>query len=97
MGNRPDVAVVDKHLRTAVVEDVAIPRKGSIRKKEHEKLIQTGSCNPAMDLWPQQIPGETSEISIQNNATLVIILYIYTHTHTHTHTHTRAILENKCS
>ena len=30
--------VVDKHHRTAVVVDVAIPSNGNIRKKEHEKL-----------------------------------------------------------
>ena len=38
MANQPDVVVVDKRQRTAVVEDVAIPRDGNIRKKEHEKL-----------------------------------------------------------
>ena len=38
MAYQPDVAVVDKHQRTAVVVDVIIPSKGNIRKKEHEKL-----------------------------------------------------------
>ena len=38
MANQPDVVVVDKHQRTAVVVDVAVPRDGNIRQKEHEKL-----------------------------------------------------------
>ena len=36
LANQPDIVVVDQ--RTAVVIDVAIPRDGNIRKKEHEKL-----------------------------------------------------------
>ena len=37
MANQPDI-VVDKHERTAVVVDVAIPSNRNIRKKEHKKL-----------------------------------------------------------
>ncbi|XP_055359974.1 uncharacterized protein LOC129603341 [Betta splendens] len=36
--NQPDIVVVDKEQRKAVVVDVAIPSNGNIRKKEHEKL-----------------------------------------------------------
>ena len=36
--NQPDIVMVDKHHRTAVVVDVAIPCEGNIRKKEHKKL-----------------------------------------------------------
>ncbi|TWW73505.1 Kin of IRRE-like protein 1 [Takifugu flavidus] len=36
--NQPDVVVVDKHQKTVVVIDVAIPSDSNIRKKEHEKL-----------------------------------------------------------
>ena len=38
MGNYPDIVVVDKHQRTAVVEDVAMQIFTYIRKKEQEKL-----------------------------------------------------------
>ena len=36
--SRPDIVVVDKSEKTAVVLDVAIPSDNNIRKKEHEKL-----------------------------------------------------------
>ncbi|KAK7881151.1 hypothetical protein WMY93_029560 [Mugilogobius chulae] len=38
MANQPDIVVVDKEQRKAVVVDVAIPSDGNIRRKEHEKL-----------------------------------------------------------
>uniref|UniRef100_A0A3B3HW39 Reverse transcriptase domain-containing protein n=1 Tax=Oryzias latipes TaxID=8090 RepID=A0A3B3HW39_ORYLA len=38
MANQPDIVVVDKEQRKAVVVDVAVPSDGNIRKKEHEKL-----------------------------------------------------------
>uniref|UniRef100_A0A087YQ23 Uncharacterized protein n=1 Tax=Poecilia formosa TaxID=48698 RepID=A0A087YQ23_POEFO len=38
MANQPDIVVVDKQQRKAVVVDVAIPSDYNIRKKEHEKL-----------------------------------------------------------
>ncbi|KAK7922367.1 hypothetical protein WMY93_009269 [Mugilogobius chulae] len=38
MANQPDIVVVDKEQRRAVVVDVAIPSDGNIRRKEHEKL-----------------------------------------------------------
>uniref|UniRef100_A0A096M1X3 Uncharacterized protein n=1 Tax=Poecilia formosa TaxID=48698 RepID=A0A096M1X3_POEFO len=38
MANQPDIVVVDKEQRKAVVVDVAIPSDHNIRKKEHEKL-----------------------------------------------------------
>ncbi|KAK7877660.1 hypothetical protein WMY93_031672 [Mugilogobius chulae] len=36
--NQPDIVVVDKEQRRAVVVDVSIPSDGNIRRKEHEKL-----------------------------------------------------------
>ena len=36
MSNHPDIVVVDKHGKTAVVIDVAIPSDSNVRKKEHE-------------------------------------------------------------
>ena len=38
MANQPDIVVVDKHQRTAVVVDVAILNYSNIGKKEHEEL-----------------------------------------------------------
>ena len=38
IANQPDIVLVDKHQRTAVVIDVAIPSDSNIRKKEHEKM-----------------------------------------------------------
>ncbi len=38
MANQPDIVVVDKEQRKAVVVDIAIPSDCNIRKKEHEKL-----------------------------------------------------------
>ncbi|KAI3377775.1 hypothetical protein L3Q82_008918 [Scortum barcoo] len=38
MANQPDIVVVDKEQKRAVVIDVAIPSDNRIRKKEHEKL-----------------------------------------------------------
>ncbi|KAK7886230.1 hypothetical protein WMY93_025851 [Mugilogobius chulae] len=38
MANQPDIVVVDKEQRRAVVVDVVIPSDGNIRRKEHEKL-----------------------------------------------------------
>ncbi|TWW59398.1 hypothetical protein D4764_06G0009280 [Takifugu flavidus] len=38
VANQPDIVVVDKHQKTVVVIDVAIPSDSSIRKKEHKKL-----------------------------------------------------------
>ena len=38
MANQPDMVVVDKHQRTEVMVQVAIPGDGNIKKKEHEKL-----------------------------------------------------------
>ncbi|KAK7925836.1 hypothetical protein WMY93_008146 [Mugilogobius chulae] len=38
MANQPDIVVVDKEQRRAVVVDVASPSDGNIRRKEHEKL-----------------------------------------------------------
>ena len=37
LANKPAIAVVDKHQKTAVVIDVAVPSDSSIRK-EYEKL-----------------------------------------------------------
>ncbi|KAK1787050.1 hypothetical protein P4O66_017432 [Electrophorus voltai] len=38
MAKQPDIAVVDKQQKRAGVRDVAIPRDGNVRNKEHEKL-----------------------------------------------------------
>ncbi|KAF7648097.1 hypothetical protein LDENG_00161950, partial [Lucifuga dentata] len=38
VANQPDMVVVNKEQKRAVVIDVAIPSDGNIRKKEHEKL-----------------------------------------------------------
>ncbi|KAM9816571.1 carbohydrate sulfotransferase 6 isoform X4 [Syngnathus typhle] len=38
MANQPDIVVVDKQQKKAVVVDIAIPSDGNIRKKELEKL-----------------------------------------------------------
>ena len=38
MANQPDIMVVDKEQRKAVVVDVAVPSDGNIRRKKHEKL-----------------------------------------------------------
>lgn len=38
MANQPNIVVVDKQQKTAVVVDVAIPSDSNIKKKEHEKL-----------------------------------------------------------
>uniref|UniRef100_A0A3B5PPD0 Reverse transcriptase domain-containing protein n=1 Tax=Xiphophorus maculatus TaxID=8083 RepID=A0A3B5PPD0_XIPMA len=95
MANQPDIVVVDKQQRKAVVIDVAIPSDCNIRKKEHEKLekyqglreelerawkVKTtvvpvvigalGAVTPKLDQWLQQIPGTTSDISVQKCAVL---------------------------
>ena len=38
MSNQPDIMLIDKQQKKAVVIDVAIPSDNHIRKKEHEKL-----------------------------------------------------------
>ncbi|KAF7666275.1 hypothetical protein LDENG_00113730, partial [Lucifuga dentata] len=38
LANQPDVVVVDKEQKRAVVIDVAVPADSNIRKKEHEKI-----------------------------------------------------------
>ena len=38
LANQPDIVVVDKERKRAVVIDVAIPADANIRKKEHEKV-----------------------------------------------------------
>ncbi|TWW62748.1 hypothetical protein D4764_04G0013950 [Takifugu flavidus] len=93
VANQPDRVVVDKHRKTVVVIDVAIPSDSNIRKKEHEKLEKyqglkeemermwgikatvvpvvigtLGAVTPNLSRWFQQIPGTTSEISVQKTA-----------------------------
>ncbi|TWW73485.1 hypothetical protein D4764_15G0008790 [Takifugu flavidus] len=95
VANQPDIVVVDKHRKTVVVIDVAIPSDSNIRKKEHEKLEKyqglkeemermwgmkatvvpvvigtLGVVTPKLSRWLQQIPGTTSEISVQKSAVL---------------------------
>ncbi|GAA6104550.1 uncharacterized protein LOC106513546 [Tachysurus ichikawai] len=38
LANQPDIVVVDKEQKTAVVIDMAIPADSNIMKKEHEKI-----------------------------------------------------------
>ncbi|KAF7647953.1 hypothetical protein LDENG_00164190, partial [Lucifuga dentata] len=38
LANQPDMVVVDKEQKKAVVIDVAVPADSNIRKKEHEKI-----------------------------------------------------------
>ena len=95
VANQPDIVVVDKQKKTAVVIDVAVPNDSNIRKKEHEKLEKyqglreelermwrvkvtvvpvvigaLGAVTPKLGEWLQQIPGTTSEISVQKSAVL---------------------------
>ncbi|KAL3988692.1 Arf-GAP with Rho-GAP domain, ANK repeat and PH domain-containing protein 1 [Sarotherodon galilaeus] len=80
VANQPDIVVVDKQKKTAVVIDVAIPNDSNIRKKEHEKLEKMlrmkvtvvtvvigalSAVTPKLSEWLQQIPGTVSEISVQ--------------------------------
>ncbi|KAF7643082.1 hypothetical protein LDENG_00244990 [Lucifuga dentata] len=92
LANQPDMMVVNKEQKRAVVINVAIPSDGNIRKKEHEKLEKyqglqeeldrmwkvkstvvigaLGAVTPKLGEWLQQIPGTTSEISVQKSAVL---------------------------
>ena len=95
MANQPDIVVVDKEQRKAVVVDIAIPSDCNIRKKEHEKLEKyqalreelekawkvkatvvpvvigaLGAVTPKLEEWLQQVPGKTSDISVQKSAVL---------------------------
>ncbi|XP_076747453.1 uncharacterized protein LOC143421715 [Maylandia zebra] len=95
VANQPDIVVVDKQKKTAVVIDVAVPNDSNIGKKEHEKLEKyqglreelermwrvkvtvvpvvigaLGAVTPKLGEWLQQIPGITSEISVQKSAVL---------------------------
>ncbi|XP_078808275.1 uncharacterized protein LOC144994388 [Oryzias latipes] len=89
MANQPDIVVVDKEQRKAVVVDVAVPSDGNIRKKEHEKLEEElekawkvkvtvvpvvigalGAVTLKLEEWLQQIPGKTSDLSVQKSAVL---------------------------
>ncbi|XP_051931065.1 uncharacterized protein LOC127607055 [Hippocampus zosterae] len=95
MANQPDIVIIDKGQRKAVVVDIAVPSDGNIRKKEHEKLEKyqglreelerawkvkvtvtpvvvgaLGAVTPKLDEWLQQIPGTTSDISVQKCAVL---------------------------
>ena len=52
MADQPDIMMVDKHQRTAVVVDVAIPSDGNIREKEHEKLEKYQGLKEALKkMW----------------------------------------------
>ena len=95
LANQPDIVVVDKERKRAVVIDVAIPADANIRKKEHEKVDKyqglreqlermwkvkasvvpvvvgaLGAVTPKLGEWLQQIPGTTSEASVQKSAVL---------------------------
>ncbi|TWW77705.1 hypothetical protein D4764_12G0010950 [Takifugu flavidus] len=52
VANQPDIVVVDKHRKTVVVIDVAIPSDSNIRKKEHEKLEKYQGLKEEMErMW----------------------------------------------
>ena len=38
LANQPDIVIVDKQKKEAVVIDIAVPRDSNIKNKEHEKL-----------------------------------------------------------
>ncbi|XP_078022977.1 uncharacterized protein LOC144462717 [Epinephelus lanceolatus] len=90
LANQPDIVVVEKHQKKAVVVDVAIPADSNIRKKEHKKVekyqelkeqleqmwkvkvdvvpVVVGALRamtPRLGEWLRQIPGITSEASVQ--------------------------------
>ncbi|TWW53461.1 uncharacterized protein LOC130519722 [Takifugu flavidus] len=57
VANQPDIVVVDKHQKTVVVIDVAIPNDGNIRKKEHEKLEKYRGLKEEMErMWGMKAP-----------------------------------------
>ncbi|XP_051924320.1 uncharacterized protein LOC127602290 [Hippocampus zosterae] len=69
MANQPDIVIIDKGKRKAVVVDVAVPSDGNIRKKEHEKLEKYQGLREELErAW--KIPGTTSDISVQKCAVL---------------------------
>ena len=95
MANQPDIVLIDKQQKKAVVIDVAIPSDSNIRKKEHEKLEKyqglkkelekmwgvkatvvpvvigaLGAVTHKLGEWLQQIPGTTSEVSVQKSTVL---------------------------
>ena len=95
MANQPDIVLINKQQKKAVVIDVAIPSDSNIRKKEHEKLKKyqglkeelekmwgvkatvvpvvigaLGAVTHKLGEWLQQIPGTTSEVSVQKSAVL---------------------------
>ena len=95
IANRPDIVIIDKEKKTAMIIDVAVPSDCNIKKKEHEKIDKyqglreemekmwkveakvvpivvgaLGAVTTTLEKWLEQIPGRTTEISIQKNAIL---------------------------
>ncbi|KAF7648062.1 hypothetical protein LDENG_00162600 [Lucifuga dentata] len=95
LANQPDMVVVDKEQKRAIVIDVAVPADSNISKKEHEKTEKyqglkeelewtwkvkskvvpvvigaLGAVAPNLGEWLQEIPGTTSEVSVQKSAVL---------------------------
>ena len=95
IANRPDIVIIDKEKKTAIIIDVAVPSDCNIMKKEHEKIDKyqglreemekmwkveakvvpivvgaLGAVTTTLEKWLEQIPGRTTEISIQKNAIL---------------------------
>ncbi|KAF7654704.1 hypothetical protein LDENG_00066000, partial [Lucifuga dentata] len=95
LANQPDMVVVDKEQKRAVVIDVAVPADSNIKKKGHKKIekyqglkeelertwkvkskvvpVVTGALRavtPKLGEWLQEIPGTTSEVSVQKSAVL---------------------------
>lgn len=54
----------------AIVIVVAILKDDNIRKKEHKKQETCQGPEKAVEEWLQQIPGSTSEVSVQKSAVL---------------------------
>ncbi|XP_077138906.1 uncharacterized protein LOC143804564 [Ranitomeya variabilis] len=94
-GYQPDIMIVDKDQKTAMIIDVSVPSDSNIRKKEYEKqekyqglkgelnkmwkvkatvilavLGALRTVTPKLEECLQQIPGATSELSVQKSAML---------------------------
>ncbi|CAI5667744.1 unnamed protein product [Oreochromis niloticus] len=56
VANQPDIVVVDKQEKTAVVIDVAVPNDSNIRKKEHEKLEKYQGLREELEkMWREKV------------------------------------------
>lgn len=69
MVNQPNIVGVDKEQGKTIVVDVALSSDGNIRKKKQEKYQGLRVGTPYMEEW-QQIPGKTTDISVQKKIVL---------------------------